>query len=311
DIMIPQFIMPVKYDNTFFQEGKEVLVTKEALSEGFEIDKQSRDINFVWTDIKGVQIDVEGNDSTPKHKELSADEISYFNQQISTLAPEHQKMQIVKYIARQIQYDYIADSQMVEYLMAVFKDYSDIQISDIIAHKEKAVEIVKDKIKEFLFVYRKDRFNQRRNMQKITCVPKYEFPSVMPVVKESHLAKGLYEREDGRLNPFEYSVINKVANLPNVEWWHRNPSGKNGFYLNGYITHYPDFIVRMKNGMVIIIEPKGDDRDNTDSKNKLDVGLKWAADAGSGYQYFMVFEHKRIDNAVNVQELLEILKGMC
>ena len=50
ELALPQFVMPVKYDNTFFQEDKEVLVTKDALSEGFELDKQSRDISFVWTD---------------------------------------------------------------------------------------------------------------------------------------------------------------------------------------------------------------------------------------------------------------------
>ena len=174
-----------------------------------------------------------------------------------------------------------------------------------------AVEIVKDRIEEFLFEYRKERFNQRRKMQRIKCVPKYVFPTSMPVVKESHMAKGLYEREDGKINTFEYTVINKVANLPNVEWWHRNPTGKNGFSINGYINHYPDFIVKMNNGTIVIIETKGDDRDNSDSKNKLDLGLKWEADAGIGYKYFMVFEHNRIDDAVDVQELLEILKGMC
>ena len=311
ELVLPQFVMPVKYDNTFFQEDKEILVTKEALSEGFELDKQSRDISFVWTDIKGVQIDVDGSDSTPKHKELSADEINYFNQQISSLAPEHQKTQIAKYIAKQIRYDYIADNQITDYLLSIFKNYSDIHISDIIAHKEMAVEIVKDRIEEFLFEYRKERFNQRRKMQRIKCVPKYVFPTSMPVVKESHMAKGLYEREDGKINTFEYTVINKVANLPNVEWWHRNPTGKNGFYINGYINHYPDFIVKMNNGTIVIIETKGDDRDNSDSKNKLDLGLKWEADAGTGYKYFMVFEHNRIDDAVDVQELLEILKGMC
>ncbi len=311
ELVLPQFVMPVKYDNTFFQEDKEILVTKEALSEGFELDKQSRDISFVWTDIKGVQIDVDGSDSTPKHKELSADEINYFNQQISSLAPEHQKTQIAKYIAKQIRYDYIADNQITDYLLSIFKNYSDIHISDIIAHKEMAVEIVKDRIEEFLFEYRKERFNQRRKMQRIKCVPKYVFPTSMPVVKESHMAKGLYEREDGKINTFEYTVINKVANLPNVEWWHRNPTGKNGFCINGYINHYPDFIVKMNNGRIVIIETKGDDRDNSDSKNKLDLGLKWEADAGTGYKYFMVFEHNRIDDAVDVQELLEILKGMC
>ena len=310
DILIPQFVMPIKYDNTFFQEDKETLVTKEALCDGFQLNKQSRDINFVWTDIKGVQIDVEGNDSTPKHKELSTDEVNYFNQQISTLAPEYQKAQIVKYIAKQIRYDYIADSQIVEYLMSVFKEYSDIEISDIVAHKEMAVEIVKNKIEGFLFNYRKDKFNQRRKMQKIMCVPKYSFPLTMPVVKESYLTKGLYERESGNLNPFEARVIGKVAVLPTVEWWHRNPSVKGGFCINSYITHYPDFIVKIKNGTIVMIETKGDDRDNTDSKNKLDVGLKWEADAGQGFKYFMVFENNRIDNAVDVQELLEILEGM-
>lgn len=311
EIRIPQFVIPVKYDNTFFQEDKEMLVTKEALSDGFKLDIQSRDISFVWTDIKGVLIDVEGDDSTPKHKELSADEVNYFNQQISTLAPENQKKQIAKYIAKQVKFDCVADNQIVDYLQSIFNGYSDIQISDIIAHKEMAVDIVKNKIEEFLFDYRKEKFNQKRKMQKIQCVPKYAFPSAMPVVKESHLAKGLYEREDGKLNTFEYTVINKVANLPNVKWWHRNPTGKNGFCINGYINHYPDFIVEMANGTIVIIETKGDDRDNSDSKNKLDLGLKWEADAGSGFKYFMVFEHNRIDDAVDVQELLEILKGMC
>ena len=311
DIVIPQFVMPVKYDNTFFPEDKEVLVTKEALSDGFSITKQSRDISFVWTDIKGVQIDVDGNDdSAPKHKELSNDEVSYFNQQISSLAPEHQKAQITKYIARQLRFDYIADNQMIEYLMSIFKDFPEVQMSDIIAHKEMAAEIVKGKIEEFLFDYRKDKFNHRRKMQKIKCVPRYAFPPVMPFVKESHMANGLYEHEDGRLNTFEYNVINKVASLPNVEWWHRNPATKNGFCINGYINHYPDFIVKMNNGTIVMIETKGDDRDNTDSKNKLDLGLKWEADAGMGFRYFMVFEHNRIDNAVDVQELLEILKGI-
>ena len=310
DIIIPQFVMPVKYENTFFQEDKETLVTKEALSDDFKLEKQNRDISFVWTDIKGVLIDVEGNDSTPKHKELNADEVNYFNQQISTLALEHQKSQIIKYIAKQIRYDYIADSKIIEYLMSVFKEYSDIEISDIIAHKEMAVEIIKNKIEGFLFDYRKERFNQRRKMQKITCVPKYTFPSTMPVVKELYLTKGLYERESGHLNTFEARVINKVAVLPTVEWWHRNPSGKGGFCINSYINHYPDFIVKMHNGTIVMIETKGDDRDNTDSKNKLDVGLKWEADAGQDFKYFMVFENNRIDNAVDVQELLEILGGM-
>ena len=41
--------------------------------------------------------------------------------------------------------------------------------------------------------------------------------------KSIGLAKGLYIEEES-INGFEYEVINAVANLDNVLFWHRNPS---------------------------------------------------------------------------------------
>jgi len=35
------------------------------------------------------------------------------------------------------------------------------------------------------------------------------------------------------------------------------------FYLNGAINHYPDFIVKTRNGRIVLVETKGDNTDPT------------------------------------------------
>jgi type III restriction enzyme len=58
-----------------------------------------------------------------------------------------------------------------------------------------------------------------------------------------------------------------------------------------------------------MIETKGDDRDNSDSKEKLELGRKWQNCAGANYKYFMVFENNKInaDGAYNFNEFLNFV----
>jgi type III restriction enzyme len=102
----------------------------------------------------------------------------------------------------------------------------------------------------------------------------------------------LYEKEE-KPNGFELKVINEVAQLPNISFWHRNIERK-GFGLNGWINHYPDFIIYTESRNLILLETKGDDRDNSDSAEKLKLGKKWEAKCGSNFKYFMVFESNSI-----------------
>jgi len=57
------------------------------------------------------------------------------------------------------------------------------------------------------------------------------------------------------MNGYERTVIEQIAGLSNVEFWHRN-DGRSGFYINGWINHYPDFIVVTKSGNILAIETK-------------------------------------------------------
>ncbi len=88
-------------------------------------------------------------------------------------------------------------------------------------------------------------------------------------------------------------------------WWHRIIDRK-GFWLNGFINHYPDFMVMMQSGKLVLIEYKGDDRDNSDSERKLKLGRKRADKAGDNYRYFMVFKNREfgIDGAYTINRLV-------
>ncbi|MBR6403979.1 MAG: restriction endonuclease, partial [Eubacterium sp.] len=85
---------------------------------------------------------------------------------------------------------------------------------------------------------------------------------------------------------------------------------RKGFRLNGYINHYPDFIVKTKSGKIILIEAKGDYLDGDDSKSKLKLGRKWQSQAGHLYRYFMVFKDKELgmDGAYTIDKFTEMFK---
>ena len=90
-----------------------------------------------------------------------------------------------------------------------------------------------------------------------------------------------------------------LADADNVTWWTRNPaSAPAGFRLNGPLAgHYPDFIARTTSGKILLIESKGDDRNNDDSTYKRRLGAAWATAAGPAYRYYMVFDKLAVAGA--------------
>ena len=99
--------------------------------------------------------------------------------------------------------------------------------------------------------------------------------------------------------------------MENVKWWHRIID-RHGFKLNGFINHYPDFVVRTARGNIVLVETKGDDRDTSDSKAKLRLGRKWQELAGSGYRYFMVFDENDtgFEGAYQFSAFMDIMKRL-
>jgi len=65
-------------------------------------------------------------------------------------------------------------------------------------------------------------------------------------------------------------------------------------------------------GILVVVEVKGDDRDNSDSERKLRLGRKWADKAGDGYRYYMVFDKLNWskEGAYDLSEFIELMKRL-
>ena len=79
----------------------------------------------------------------------------------------------------------------------------------------------------------------------------------------------LYDAEKDDMTLDEQNLIDVVVGLGNIKWWHRIIERKS-FRLNGNINHYLGFMVMTNAWKLVLIEFKGDDHDNSDSKMKLE-----------------------------------------
>ena len=170
---------------------------------------------------------------------------------------------------------------------------------------------IKEKIEQLQLVYREKQFKKMLDTGEIICEPYYVLPStISPIDSIDSILNSLYEAE-ANMNDFEHQVITEISSLDNILWWHRIIERK-GFYLNGFINHYPDFMVMTRSGTIVLIETKGDYLDNSDSKQKLALGKLWQANAGTDYRYFMVFKSKdlKLDGAYVLDEFVGVMKKL-
>ena len=67
-----------------------------------------------------------------------------------------------------------------------------------------------------------------------------------------------------------------------------------------------------KSGKLVLVEYKGDDRDNSDSERKLKLGRKWQDKSGDDYRYFMVFKNRdfEIDGAYILDDFIRVMREL-
>ncbi len=312
-IVLPVFVKRINQGSIFEEVGAYVPLEKSMLTEGFDLDKQDHNIDFTRADINAVKIDLENggnNEYRPVQRKLETEQLTAIKKYFISLSPEAKKEQLAAAIAKNIRFDEIAEPQIARYIKEAIENFDSERITDLYTYELQTTAAIRNKINELLGKHQKEVFKKWLDTGQIKCKPRYKLPETMTLRTTSKgLSKGLYT-EEGDMNDWEYIVINAVAALDNVLFWHRNPERGIGFGINGYINHYPDFIVRLKSGITILLETKGDDRDNSDSHNKVELGTTWANKAGEQYRYFMVFDKQQMDGAITVGELLERLKEM-
>lgn len=318
-IRLPYFVKKIETGSIFDPEGGFVKITKTILTEGFNLENADKNINFSRTDNDVVKIDLEqrGKDEfVPKQYKMNEKQIHLAREAFAVYGIEGKRNQLVKKIASHLRFDEVNEPHISNYISDVLKSKSDEELIDLFNNDITTERAFKTKIDSLVAKYQQDNFITLIEKGKIECNWSDEFvyklPSSINVTKKMNdISHGLYIEEDGDINNFEHTVISEVAALDNVLFWHRNPErGKGGFCINGFINHYCDFIIQTKNGVTVLLETKGDDRDNNDSRQKIKLGNEWAKMAGSKYRYFMVFDKTECDGAKTKEKFLEIMRAL-
>lgn len=300
--------LPIFYTKTsqsvFFANEEWIPLEKSMLSEDFDLSTKDADIDFTIVRPAGITIDVaESGDAVRKNNQSLTDFIR--NQYVDKSA-SIKKEGISGQLAGMIKLDDVAEPAIKKYVKRAIERLDADQIENLIDNIYLTRDAIKDKIESLLKEHRRKTFTKWLSIGRVKLKPHYTFVDKTPLPDELiGIDKGLYVAEES-VNGFEYDAIAAIAEHPNVIFWHRNRDRKE-FVINGFINHYPDFIVRMKSGRTLLIETKGDHLANADSVDKIKLGNNWAALAGDKFRYFMVFESKEVEGAITLKTLLQYL----
>lgn len=310
---IPQFYF--QSENSLFaflEGGYQELVSKEFLSDGFTLKDKGVDIDFCAATESVAEIDVNKNE-TPKYRFMQEAESEYFKEMFKNQTPES-RIKNCKYQIKQIleKSDFVAGSELTAYIDRVVENMNGDELTALEKNVHGFATKIKDKINKLLDVHRRERFKHLLETGKIECLPSFKLKSeINPGETFSLLSKSLYVAEQ-TMNPFERRVVEKVSPMPNIKWWHRNIE-RHEFCINGFINHYPDFIVMTNSGFIVMIEAKGEHlTSNDDSREKAELGKIWQAQAGGKFRYYMVSEDEIASNpdAIGLDKFLSIVKEL-
>lgn len=313
NVSLPVFKKRINEESIFEKAGSFIRLTPKMLAEDFDLNKADRNIDFTLANTEAFVIDIAETGYVPEYQKLNNKQLKYLQEAFRSYSTVGQRERLAKAVAKRINRNVIQDPAIESYVKDIIKDFDSEQVIEMYEYLELTASTFRNKIDSLLIEHEKNKFIEELDTGDIICDADFKMKqSITPLKTVSYIGKSLYSNE-GSMNKFEKDVITEVAKLDKVEWWHRNldrSSGDKGFCINAYIRYYPDFIVKLKNGIIIIIETKGDDRDNSDSKRKLEIGQKWAEKAGSNYRYYMVFDEIKMEGAITVKELLNRIENI-
>lgn len=309
-IVLPKFFMKGAVDGLhvdLFGIGNTPF-DKDMLLKNFPLRNADTNINFENVDVemRSIDLDESQKDFTPTIFSVGKNqqaEITHWLSNIDDVERKRQKCaeRLRDWIGNMYP---IPDPDIIEYIRRVLSNFSDKDLNQMLNSQSTYAERIKQKINALAAEYIETEFDRALDQDKIILRQHYRISDKLTLSSAGKpLPKTLHEKEEN-VNGFEETVINAVANLENVEFWTRNREKKD-FCINGFINHYPDFIIKTKHGKIVMLETKGD---HLDAEKKIKLGNLWAAKAGNNYRYCLVYEHRKVNHAYTKDEFLATLK---
>ena len=310
-IEIPQFM--IETGRSLFSEHEHQVLTKENLYAGFSLLDKDTVIDFDSIDSEIARVDIDDSDAMPKAWKLqgfdSQNVKQWFDEQPSDRKMRLCKDMIIKKLSKN---NAINDRDLEVYVDRIIQNLTEDQLTDMEQTPGIYVLKINKKVNSLLNEYAKKMFFEWVEQDKISCQSSYKLPKeISPTETIASIPKSLYNEEEKFDNEYERKVVMELSSLNNIKWWHRNMARK-GFAINGAVNAYPDLMVRTESGKLLLIETKGDQLENSESREKAETGAKWAEMAGRMYKYYMVFETKNpgYNGAYSYEEFMRIVKEL-
>ena len=303
----------MRVPDSIFAEGHTVLLQKEHLAEGFTLKGKGYDIDFDRADDEMAKVDISDKEgSTPKVFKMSETDQRFFKEQFSRFSPEQKVRTCKDIIHRSLnKMDMVDDGELRSYIDRIVDDMDRETLAALEQAPQGFAYRIKRYIEALLDAHYLKTFQNWIEIERIVTEPFYKLPdTIAPLRSTSTFGRSLYQAEE-EVNGFEYDMVMALTAMPNVRWWHRNIS-RQGFCINGFVKHYPDFIVETQGGKIILIETKGDHLENTETRYKLERGRAWQSMAGSRFRYYMVFQSKDLNlpGAVQFDKFCDLMKNL-
>ncbi len=313
-LRLPKFYQKDALSDIF--GGEQILLDKEALKAKCQLQKADIDIDFDSIDYEIYKIDIErqGSDYVARHTKMNRQFNERFVEYVAMKTGDAQAKVLAGGVVRLLgKLPPFSEQDLIDYVFRIIQTMETAKRSELLTNY-KWVSKIKRKIHQIANDFVVKEFKKQLDTGEIIVKESYELPMEINPVKTSYISKSLYEKEASG-NQFENDLIARISALENVKFWHRidDKKKKEAFFINGFLNHYPDFMVYTQSGKIIIIEAKGDHLDGSDSRLKLELGKLWESQSrkfDNKYRYFMVFQHSPIhqNGAFSLDDFIEIME---
>lgn len=309
ELHIPQFY--IKSEPDLFDDNSYVYLEPENLLDGFCLTGQDANVDFKFASGEMYSVDIaKSGEAVPQYRMVTQSDKQKLRKYLDSLPQDRQIETCIGAICAVINRNNAYESaEIKDYVRRVVAGLHSDDLTAMLTSKEFYAKKIREKIDSLAAAYSKRKFAQLMDAGEIECCERYVLPDfITPVNFIDALPKSLYEAEKDDMNELERKVLDVIISNDNIVWWHRI-SERQGFCINGFIKHYPDFMAFTKTGKLLLIEAKGEHLANEDSRNKLLLGCKWQAAAGREYRYLMVFAQNglQLDGSYNLNEFAEVI----
>lgn len=311
EVLLPMFFVANDSPQTgLFSRSEDIKLEGQHLLKTFKLSQQPADITFAAAEATMYKVDIDENtdEHAPRYEKVKGATYNFILDYIRQAENFDAKLRrcsgiVAKTMGKMIP---LTQKDIQGYVARIFEGFTEEKLEDFMRHLNDYSIIIKNKILALEDEHKEKEFRKLVDTDQVFTKPVYLIPNKITLKTPSQsIIKMLHTKEES-VNGFEAEVINDVANLESVEWWTRNVEKKD-FFINGFINHYPDFIIKTKKGKIVMLETKGD---HLDAEKKIRLGKLWANKAGNNYRYCLVYNERQVDGAYTKSEFLEMMKNL-